>query len=537
MSNTKETVTDVVGKCKKLKVASIVLNVIFLMATIIFNGFMYRWISANDYLAVQYLGYKKLIFAESVLLLIFFIAVALKGGKKRYIFSIVISVIMIIALIAGSILEVIYHNKIVNVFNKADKTLDTIVEQSKLSTDEYGFYVLKDNKAESLADIKDYSIGISQTYPKEDLQVIEDAFEKEVSQKMEKQDFKDPMEMAKRLLENEETKVLVLNNAMIELIENAGDDDNDDKKNGEYADFSSKIRCIYTVSVKNAVKTRSNEKKVTSECFTVYVSGIDVEGDITTKSRSDVNIIMTINPVTHQVLLVSTPRDYYVPLSISGGSCDKLTHAGNYGIDVSIDTLEQLYGIEIDYFVRMNFTGFVNIIDALGGIDLDSDYTFYTHGCQFYEGLNEDVPGDKAIWFARERHSFADGDRQRGKNQMKVIESVIKKCMSPTLLKRYDDIMNSVAESFQTNMGKGDIRALVNFQVDESPKWKIQTYSVSGTGGKATTYSVPNAYAYVMYPDEESVNTAKAFMDDMNHNKKIKVPKDDDEESEETSEE
>ena len=254
MSNTKETVTDVVGKCKKLKVASIVLNVIFLIATIIFNGFMYRWVSANDYLAVQYLGYKKLIFAESVLLLIFFIAVALKGGKKRYLFSIVISVIMIIALIAGSILEAIYHNKIVNVFNKADKTLDTIVEQSKLSTDEYGFYVLKDDTAESLADIKEYEIGISKTYPKEDLQVIEDAFEKEVSQKMEEQDFTDPMEMAKSLLENEDIKVLILNNAMIELIENAGDDDNDDKKNGEYADFSSKIRCIYTVSVKNAVK-------------------------------------------------------------------------------------------------------------------------------------------------------------------------------------------------------------------------------------------------------------------------------------------
>ncbi len=533
MSNTKETITGVPSKCKKLKVTSIVLNVIFLIATIIFDYFMYRWISANDYLAIQYLGYKKIILAEALLLAVFFIAVILKGGKKRYITSIVISVLMIIALITGSVLEVIYHDKIINVFNKVDKTLDTIVEQSKLSTDEYGFYVLKEDAAANLEDVKDYAIGYSSTYSEEDLQVIGENYKKELSIEFEGTAFKDPVEMVEKMLAQEEVQVLVLNNSMLELIENAGDDSNDDKKDGAYSDFSSKIRCIYTVSVENAVKTKSTEKKVTTECFTVYVSGIDVEGDITTKSRSDVNIIMNVNPVTHQILLVSTPRDYYVPLSISQDSCDKLTHAGNYGIDVSIATLEQLYGIEIDYFVRMNFTGFVNIIDALGGVDLDSDYTFYTHGCQFYEGLNEDVPGDKAIWFARERHSFADGDRQRGKNQMKVIEAVIKKCMSRALLKRYDDIMNSVAESFQTNMEKGDIRALVNFQIDESPKWKIQTYSVSGTGGKATTYSVPNAYAYVMYPDEESINTAKQYMSDMKENKKIKVPKDEEESSEE----
>lgn len=526
MSNTKEAVTEVNGKCKKLKMTSIVLNVIFLIATIVFNCFMYRWISANDYLAVQYIGYKKIVLSEVLLLLVLFASIALKGGKKRYIASCIISVIMSIALVTGCVLEFVYHDKILNVFNKADKTLDTIVEKSKLSTDEYGFYVLKEDAAETIQDIKDYAVGYSSTYPKADIDVISESFQKELSKAMEAEIYNDPVEMANELLKNEKVQVIVLNNAVLDLIENAGDDDNDDEKNGEYSDFSSKIRCVYTVSVKNAVLTKNTGKKVTTECFTVYVSGIDVEGDVTTKSRSDVNILMNVNPVTHQVLLISTPRDYYVPLSISEGAYDKLTHAGNYGIDVSIATLEQLYGIEIDYFVRMNFTGFVNIIDALGGVDLDSDYTFYTHGCQFYEGINENVPGNQAIWFARERHSFADGDRQRGKNQMKVIEAVIKKCMSPALLKRYDDIMNSVAESFQTNMEKGDIRALVNYQIDEAPKWKVQTYSVSGTGSRATTYSVPNAYAYVMYPDEETINTARQFMNDMKENKKIKVPKD-----------
>ena len=521
MSNTKE---NFASNSKKLKVTAIVLNILYVIATIVFALMMYRWISANDYLALDYIGYKKLIVPAVALIVILMIALALKGGRKRYLASSIISGIMILVLLTGSVLEVVYHKKILNIFDKMDQTIDTIVEKSKLSTDEYGFYVLKDDSAQSIKDVIDYSFSYSDKCPKEDIETIKEAYLKEVNKELQPKGYDDPLEMVQEFLYQNNKEVLILNNSMIELIENAGDtDDDNSKKSGDYSKFSSMIRCIHTVSVKNAVKAKAVKKTVTDECFTVYISGIDVEGDVTTKSRSDVNIIMTVNPVTHQILLVSTPRDYYVPLSISGGSKDKLTHAGNYGIDVSIQTLEQLYGIKIDYFVRMNFTGFVNIIDALGGVDLKSDYTFYTHGCQFYEGMNPDVPGNRAIWFARERKSFADGDRQRGKNQMVVIEAVIKKCMSSTLLRRYDDIMRSVAESFQTNMGKKDIKKLVNFQIDEGIKWKIMQYSVSGYGTKATTYSVPNAYSYVMEPDVSTVDEAKSYMSSMKKNKKIKV--------------
>ncbi len=509
----------------RLKKAAIILNILYFLSFIGFNCFMYRWISANDFLAVRFVGKKILFFAEFLLLLILICAVALKKGKKRYIASCIISVVMIIVMVAGSIVEAIYHKKIINVFEKADATLDRIIDNSKLSRTEYGIYILKESSAEKIEDLKDFVFGYSDAYAVEDMRKIENSVEEIYQKRIQTVRYKDPVQMIEKVYAQSERQAVILNQSMINMIEDAGDDDNNDEKSGKYAGFLEDFRCVYTISVENSIRTRSSQKDVTAENFTVYISGIDVEGDVKTKSRSDVNIIMSVNPVTHQILLVSTPRDYYVPLSISNGVCDKLTHAGNYGVDVSMETLEQLYDIKLDYFVRMNFTGFVDIIDALGGIDINSDYTFYTHGCQFYEGLNENVSGSRAIWFARERHSFAEGDRQRGKNQMKVIEAVIHKCMSKALLKKYDEIMDSVAESFQTNISKEDVQALVHYQIDESPKWKIQTYSVSGEGASRTTYSTPNSSAYVMIPDETTIETAKQYMKDMAENKTVRVPK------------
>ncbi len=523
IQNLEQDNTEKILENVKLRKVTILLNVLFFLSFLGFNFFMYRWISANDFLAVRFVGRKVLFFAEFLLLLILICAVALKKGKKRYIASCVISAVMIVVMAAGSVIEVVYHNQIINVFEKADATLDRIIDNSKLSKTEYGIYVLKNSSAKKIEDLKDYVFGYSDSYAVEDVRTIKNNVEEIYQKSIQAVQYKDPVTMIDKAYAKPDHQAVILNQSMITLIEEAGDDDNNDQKNGKYASFLDDFRCVYTLSVENSIQTRSTQKDVTSENFTVYISGIDVEGDVNTKSRSDVNIIMSVNPVTHQILLISTPRDYYVPLSISNGIPDKLTHAGNYGVEVSMKTLEQLYDIKLDYFVRMNFTGFVDIIDALGGIDIESDYTFYTHGCQFYEGLNENVSGNRAIWFARERHSFAEGDRQRGKNQMKVIEAVIHKCMSKTLLKKYDDIMDSVAESFQTNIAKQDIQALVQYQIDRSPKWKIQTYSVSGTGTSRTTYSTPNASAYVMIPDETTVAAAKKYMKNLAENQVVKV--------------
>jgi LCP family protein required for cell wall assembly len=317
------------------------------------------------------------------------------------------------------------------------------------------------------------------------------------------------------------------------LIESIGDDSDDGKSNGEFKDFTKKIRCIYTVNVKNVMKKEEKkEEDLTQKCFTVYLSGIDTEGSVTVKSRSDVNIIMSVNPVTEQIVLITTPRDYYVPLSISNGVPDKLTHAGIYGIDVSMDTLEMIYDIDIDYFVRLNFTGFINIVDALGGIDVESDYDFYTHGYSYSKGWNENLSGIEALWFARERHAFAEGDRQRGKDQMEVIRAIIAKCQSSALLNNYNEILNNISECFQTNMNKDTIKKLVKYQLDKSPDWRVVTFSAGGYGTSNTTYSMPSARSYVMVPDEESIAQLKQILKDNQDGKIISETK----ESESTEE-
>ena len=191
--------------------------------------------------------------------------------------------------------------------------------------------------------------------------------------------------------------------------------------------------------------------RVTDEVYTVYVSGIDTRGAMTSSSRSDVNIILTINARTKQILMISTPRDYFVPLSISNGVPDKLTHAGIYGVNVSMDTLDMLYDININYYFRLNFGGFIKIIDALGGITLNSDYDFDSQnetGYHFNKGENH-VNGEQALVFSRERYAFKEGDRQRGRNQMAVIQGVVDKVTQPSFLKNYLSVMDSLDGCFR----------------------------------------------------------------------------------------
>lgn len=506
----------------KIKKIALIFNILQVIALAVFEVVLFRLVSYKNKLILDYVPAKYFIILEVVLVAITIIPFLIRKGKKTSIISMVISILMAIVLFATSILGVVYDKDIKNVLNKADQTIDDVVENSKLSTEEYGVYILKSDKAEELKDIENYNLGYNLSYAKDETDsVLKDVLAK-ANNKIIANEYDDLLKMADELLNTEKT-AFIFNQAMLDLIENAGDDTNDGKNNGIYKNFTNKIKCIYVVNVKTAVKEYGGDKNVTKECFNVYISGIDTEGDVTAKSRSDVNIIMSINPVTHQVLLLSTPRDYYVPLSIFNGVKDKLTHAGNYGINVSMDTLEMLYDIKLDYFIRLNFTGFVDIIDALGGIDVVSDYSFSTHGYSYSEGLNSNLSGIQALWFARERHAFAEGDKQRGRDQMKVIEAVIKKAQSSALLNNYDEIFANISKSFQTNMPKKDIKALVKYQLNETPNWKVVSTSVTGTGRSDVTYSVPNSRAYVMDPDANSVNEAKKLLQKIQNNKKIKV--------------
>lgn len=243
--------------------------------------------------------------------------------------------------------------------------------------------------------------------------------------------------------------------------------------------------------------------------FIAYISGADTWGRASTKSRSDVNILAVVNTNTKKLLLVSTPRDFYVPLANSRGVKDKLTHAGIYGIDNSVGTLEMLYGVDIQYYVKMNFTGFVGIVDAIGGVDVYSDSDFSAgEGLTYVQGINH-MNGIQALAFARERYSFAGGDRARGTHQMEVIKAVITQAMSPAILYNYADVMNSISGCFTTNMPQDKIASLVRMQLNDMSSWSISSISVDGTGASKTTFSVPSKRAYVMIPDENTVQRAR----------------------------
>lgn len=268
----------------------------------------------------------------------------------------------------------------------------------------------------------------------------------------------------------------------------------------------------------NGFLSNAEANKITKEPFVVYLSGVDTRGDLTDKARSDVNIIAAVNPVTKQVVLINTPRDYYVDLA-GTNSKDKLTHAGLYGVQTSMDTLGNLYGVDVQHYIRINFAGFINIIDALGGVDVYSDQAFTSVGSPgyydpttFVEGWNH-LDGKAALAFARERHAFKTGDVQRGINQMKVIDAMLNKIKSPALLMGFAKILDAVSDSFVTSLSQNQISTLVRMQLSDFAEWNIERYTVTGTSGSSTKcYSAKGQKLYVMKPDEASVAKAKEMI-------------------------
>ena len=269
---------------------------------------------------------------------------------------------------------------------------------------------------------------------------------------------------------------------------------------------------IKTVSIKIKTKVDSNDVDVTKQSFSIYISGIDVKGSISSVSRSDVNMIMTVNPKTNKILLTSIPRDYYVQLHGTTGYKDKLTHAGLYGINMSIQTIEDLLNMNINYYIRVNFTTLIDVVDAIGGITIYSDkaFTAYTdRSCSFKVG-NNTVDGKCALAFSRERYAYQEGDRHRVKNQQTVLIAMIHKLTSSkTLLTKYNQILNTLSDSFETNISSNRIYSLINKQLDSMPNWNIETFSLDGSNSFNYTYSYSASKLYVMEPDTSTIEQAK----------------------------
>ena len=299
-------------------------------------------------------------------------------------------------------------------------------------------------------------------------------------------------------LKSGKSKAMVLSGSYASLLESVD------------SNYASNLKTIYTYKIKK--KNSNSAKQVDSKVFNIYISGIDTYGSISTVSRSDVNIIMTVNMNTHKILLTTTPRDAYV--KIPGGGADqydKLTHAGIYGVETSEQTLENLYGIKIDYYARINFTSFLKLIDQLGGVTVHSDQAFTSlHGKFDFPVGDIQMNSEQALGFVRERYSLDGGDNDRGKNQEKVISAIVNKLASLNSVSNFTSIVNNLQDSVQTNMSLDTINALANTQLDSGSKFTVTSQAVTGTGstGQLTSYAMPNSSLYMMKLDDSSVASA-----------------------------
>lgn len=452
-------------------------------------------------------------------------------GVVLLIFVILVTVLTwnrhnIVRFIIGTVLAVLFSALFIVGGVYLYKTTSTLSKISGVETEiaQVGIYVRAQDSADSLAATSGYKYGIITDLDRENTDKTLEEIKTELGAEVQVQEYRGLTELVDGL-KREETGAIILNQAYIPVLE---------EMDG-YGDIGSQIREISVKHVETVIETSNKpsedqnaggqeqpDVETTGEIYTVYISGIDNRGGLVAKSRSDVNIIAVANTKTRQLLLVSTPRDYFVPLSISGGVPDKLTHAGIYGISVSMDTLGMLYGIDINNYFRINFGGFINIIDALGGITVESDYDFSTSGFHYNKGSNY-VNGEQALAFARERYAFPEGDRQRGKNQMAVIQGVINKALSPELLTNYSSILSSLQGSFETNISYEEIARLLQQQLTEGGAWNIVSYSANGTGDKQIPYSMSQP-AYVMVPDYNTVDTAKEMIQQVKNGQTITQP-------------
>lgn len=370
------------------------------------------------------------------------------------------------------------------------------------STENYSVLVLKDSDYNKIEDLEDKNIGFLKNRLDDENKVKERIDDKIDSNLIELTDA----HSLKEKLYNQEIEAMVIEDSYISILKE------------EDEEFESKTRVIYTFSLKYKVEDISKDVNVTKDVFTIYIAGIDTYGTISSVSRSDVNMLATVNPKTHQVLLTSIPRDYYVQLHGTTGYKDKLTHAGIYGVDMSVKTLEDLLGIEINYYVRVNFTSVVKLVDALKGIEVYSEYTFNSNagyegadGYHFIKGYNR-MNGEQALAFARTRHAFMAGDRVRGQNQQAVIEALIRKACTPAIITSYTSILDSLEGSFETNLGMDDITKLAKHQIDKMPSWSVTSNSLDGSDASEYTYSYSGQKLYVMKPNEDSITKAKDLL-------------------------
>lgn len=410
--------------------------------------------------------------------------------RAKRIVWIVLAVLAAIAVAAAGV--AIYYTRILK------DTLDRVTTPEETQS-VYAVYVLQEDAAQTIGDTAGYPYGVTRSdadWERQEQALLR--LEEGLGAVPAVTEYADLFALADALRQQECRAVLFNEAYRDSLAETAG-----------YEWTQAGLRRLDTYAFSHEDDVVWEVPNDLPETFVAYISGIDTYGGLSARSRSDVNILAAVNTRTRQLCLVATPRDFYVEFAASKGQKDKLTHAGIYGVANSVDALERLYGVEIDYYVRLNFSGFVQIIDALGGIEVYSEYDFTVENIrEYHRGINQ-LTGLEALAFARERYSFPSGDYQRAKNQMEVIRAVVQKCASPAILKNYRSVMEAIAGNVETNMPQDQILSLVRAQLASGGEWGISTQTVSGTSAYRETYSMPGHELYVILPDPQSVEAAK----------------------------
>ena len=432
---------------------------------------------------------------------------AFEKKRKKGLFRRIVGAVLAIAVILGC-------GAVQIVVGKVHSAVDGITGAAETVNVSMSVYVQMDDPAQTIADAVGYRFAALEDYEAVRTEQALAQIRQELGGELNLVKYATLAEMVEALYRGE-VEALVLNSAYISLLEDTP----------EFADFSMKTRVLFTAVIEETiykpVEPTDPEKTDPSDAtapveepftisgspFIMYVSGSDTRDYYLSTSRSDVNILMVVNPETKMVLLLNTPRDYFVANPAGNGAKDKLTHCGIYGIGCSVDALEILYNTDVRYYSQINFTGLETLVDAIGGVDVYADYGFYVNGGTYWinEGWNH-LNGEIALSFARNRYNQVDGDNGRGRNQMKVIQGVINKVTSgTTIIENYAGILESIQGMFKTNVSMEEIGELVKMQLSDMASWTIRSYAVTGYGGSDITYSMPGLYCYVMYPDEAKV--------------------------------
>jgi len=428
--------------------------------------------------------------------------------SKANIFGKIISVLLSIVLLTGFIFV-----------SQASNALNGLTKANTASVSHISIIVLASDSAQELKDAKKYKFGYNSIIDKSNADKAIAQINEKLETTIDTTATNGWNELVNALY-NQDVKAIIFNEAYRSAIEET------------YPDFSSKTKIIdssIAIENQNSIVAPANVD-VSNDSFSIYIAGNDQYGSILSEGRNDVNIIATFNPKTRQALLVTTPRDYYITLDNLAGNTglDKLTHAGNFGIQGSIKALQNLYGINLDYYLKINFTGTVKLVDAFGGITINSELAFTSTDLYgripftFKAGPNE-CNGEKTLAFCRERYAFDDGDFQRGRDQMLAIKAIIAKASSPAIITNYSAVLNSVSSLFETNMPTDTITTVIKDTLDDPTPWNIQTYNVSGTGASRDSYFFGLEGMSVVIPDYTTVSTAIDYMNKIRNGESFQV--------------